>query len=159
MNEAVVSRCGLYRYMLRRGDAPRCAFVLLNPSTADAEKDDATSRKLMVLARLWGFAGYDLFNIGAGRATKPPEWLRMIDPLGPDNDFYLQIAAGYDRIVVGWGNHAPFEFVSRAVQILVSNGSPLWCLKINANGSPMHPLYVPNETPLRLWPGLDNSVN
>lgn len=152
MNEAVVSPCGQFRYMLRRGDAPRLAFVLLNPSTADAEKDDPTSRKLLVLARLWGFAGYDLFNIGAGRATRPPVWLRMPDPLGPDNDFYLQIAACYDRIVAGWGNHAPPEFVDRAVKILTSQGRQIQCLKINANGSPMHPLYVPYSQPLQPWP-------
>lgn len=40
---AIISDCGRFRYMLRRSwdiSRPAVTFVMLNPSTADAEKDD-----------------------------------------------------------------------------------------------------------------------
>lgn len=42
---AVISECGQYRYLLRRTwdvDRPVACLIMLNPSTADASKDDAT---------------------------------------------------------------------------------------------------------------------
>lgn len=148
---AIISPCGAFRYMLRRGEGPRCAVVLLNPSTADHAQDDATTRKLAGFARDWGWCGYDLFNTGAGRATDPREWARMPDPYGPDNALYLGMAAQYPLIVVGWGNEAPAGAVHQAVSILTAQGADLWCLGVNANGSPKHPLYVPYSQRLRRW--------
>jgi hypothetical protein len=40
--DAVISNCGRYRYLLRRtwdAGRPRILFVMLNPSTADADND------------------------------------------------------------------------------------------------------------------------
>ncbi len=155
---AVVSKCGQYRYMLRRGTPSGVAFVLLNPSTADHTREDPTTRRLMAFAAFWGFGGYDLFNVGAGRATKPSDWLKMPDPFGPDNEFYLQLAAGYSTLVVAWGNNAPPE-VARATALRLGAGRRmLYCLGVNANGSPKHPLYVKGDTPLRPW-HLDKNAN
>ena len=44
------SRCGRYRYWLRRewdNTLPQCAFIGLNPSTADAQTNDPTLRRCM----------------------------------------------------------------------------------------------------------------
>lgn len=148
---AVLSPCELFRYVLVRGAGPACAVVLLNPSTADASKDDPTSLKVKAFARDWGYPAYHLFNVGAGRATDPKNWELMPDPFGPDNNAYLQMAACYPLIVVGWGNNAGPYAVRRTVNILTSRGANLWCLGTNANGSPKHPLYVPYSQPLRPW--------
>lgn len=137
--------------MLQRGAAPACAIVGANPSTADAQADDATSRKLLRFARDWGWPGYDLFNVGAGRATDPKDWRAMADPYGPDNDFYLTLAAGYPLIVVAWGNIPTRAEAARAASILTREGAELWCLGVNENGAPKHPLYVPYDTRLRPW--------
>jgi hypothetical protein len=148
---AILSPCGAFRYLLQRGDGPRCAVIGNNPSTAVADADDPTSRKLGGFARDWGYPAYDLFNIGAGRATDPKDWAAMPDPYGPDNDFYLSLAAHYPLIVVAWGNLAPPEAVRRTVSILTASGAELYCLGTNANGSPKHPLYVPYSAVLRPW--------
>jgi hypothetical protein len=47
---AVISPCGLYRYRLERhglSGAGGVAWIMVNPSTADATQDDATIRKVI----------------------------------------------------------------------------------------------------------------
>ena len=50
-----------YRYWLEREVAPGLPgildFICLNPSTADAETDDPTVRRMVGFARQWGTAG------------------------------------------------------------------------------------------------------
>lgn len=112
---------------------------------------DPTATKVKAFARDWGYTGYHMFNVGAGRATDPKDWRAMADPVGPENDDYLMMAAFYPLVVVGWGNNAPPELVRRAASILTQRGAALWCLGVNANGSPKHPLYVPYSQQLRPW--------
>ena len=86
---ATFSTCGRYRYTLTRiwgePDGERAAFILLNPSTADAEKDDPTIRRCIAYARAWGFVGLEILNLFAWRSTDPHN-LRMVpDPIGPMN--------------------------------------------------------------------------
>ena len=54
---AAISDCGTYRYSLTRewAEGPRLLFVMLNPSTADAEADDPTIRKCIGYAQREGF--------------------------------------------------------------------------------------------------------
>lgn len=63
---AVLSDDGQYRYQLERtwgfGDA--VTFVMLNPSTADARKDDPTIRRCLSYARSWGYDGIRVVNLG-----------------------------------------------------------------------------------------------
>lgn len=56
---AVLSPCGLYRYRLERswGAGPRICWVMLNPSTADADTDDPTIRRCVRFSRDAGFDG------------------------------------------------------------------------------------------------------
>lgn len=56
-NGAALSPDGVYRYRLWRiwdDDLAPTAFVMLNPSTADAMQDDPTIRRCMSFARSWG---------------------------------------------------------------------------------------------------------
>src|SRR5689334_16488446 len=72
---ASISECGRYRYSLHRwwGAGERLYFVMLNPSTADAEVDDPTIRRCMGFARTLGFDGIGVVNLYAFRATKPAD--------------------------------------------------------------------------------------
>src|SRR5262249_14212908 len=94
---AVISDCGRYRYSLTRrwGDAaePRALFVMLNPSTADAEQDDPTIRRCIGFAKAWGMGSLEVVNLYALRATDPAALLSAPDPIGPKNDTMITSAA------------------------------------------------------------------
>lgn len=153
---AVISSCGTYRYELRRRVpcelrwiSPLVA-VMLNPSTADAETDDPTIRKLRSYARQWRHTELIVVNLFAFRATNPSELYNCSDPLGPDNDKYLQAAIDLaevgGRLLVAWGNHPlAQEKTLRSRTVLRQCVERLklqpYCLEINKNGSPKHPLY------------------
>lgn len=81
---AYLSADGLYRFALHRwwGDGIRLGFVMLNPSTADAEIDDPTIRRCMGFARTLGFDGIRVVNLYAYRATKPADLWKADEPTG-----------------------------------------------------------------------------
>ncbi len=93
---------GAYRYSLwREWDSrrPIVAFVMLNPSTADAAKDDPTIRRCASFARSWGYGSLEVVNLFAYRASEPKRLRQTPDPIGPANDDYLVDAA--DRVADG----------------------------------------------------------
>ena len=106
---AAFSPCGRYRWHLARtwdADGSRVAFVALNPSTADATHDDPTIRRCIGFARRWGAGGVDVVNLYAFRATKPRDLFAADDPVGPDNDAWIDaVVARADRVVLAWGHH------------------------------------------------------
>jgi hypothetical protein len=61
------------------------AWVMLNPSTADAEVDDPTIRRCMSFAKREGYDGIEVLNLYGLRATKPKHLLDHPDPEGPQN--------------------------------------------------------------------------
>jgi len=140
---------GAYRYwLLREWDRtrPRLNWVMLNPSTADAERDDPTLRRCLQFARGWGFGAVEVTNVYALRATTPRALQQVRDPVGPENDRVLRdCAARCDRVAVAWGNGGR----ERAAAVAVLLDRPLWCLKVTRQGQPRHPLYAPARLPLR----------
>lgn len=146
---AVLSDCGRYRYELRRrwGDGPELEWVMLNPSKADASRNDPTIRRCIRFSQAWGFAAIVVHNLFAWRATDPRELARTDDPVGPQNREFL--SAGAEVTVAAWGAHpaAAGWWTGRP------NTRPrLLCLGVNDNGSPKHPLYVAAGAELAPWP-------
>ena len=94
---------GAYRYSLWRewdARAPAVAFVMLNPSTADAARDDPTIRRCASFARSWGYGSLEVVNLFAYRASEPKRLRQTPDPIGPANDDYLVDAADRVQTVV-----------------------------------------------------------
>jgi hypothetical protein len=147
---AVLSRCGVYRYRLYRmwAEGPCILWVLLNPSTADASRDDRTVNRCARFAESWGFGSMWIGNVYAYRATKPqhlPAGLREAE--GLDNAYHLRsMQLLSSRVVYGWGNHGPahtpdlFGILGAKVEA--------WCLGKTMLGMPKHPLYIKSNTPL-----------
>jgi hypothetical protein len=121
---------------------------MLNPSTADATKDDPTIRRCVKFAERHKCTKLTVVNLFALRATDPGELLTHPDPIGPLNRLHLEEQVDIHQhglIIAAWGSH-PFAKV-RAAQVIESFG-PFMCLGRTKDGSPRHPLYVKGDTPL-----------
>lgn len=91
--QAAFSECGQYRYVLSRNweiDGRKLVAIMLNPSTADAEVDDPTVRRLIKFAKSWNMDGLAIVNLFAYRTANPRELLSVKDPTGPENDDWLR---------------------------------------------------------------------
>ena len=140
---AVFSRCGRYRYVLRRQwDSWKgvVMFVGLNPSTADAEKDDPTIRRCVRFARDLGFGSVIVVNLFAYRATRPGVLRDVRDPVGRLNDRWIErCRKEADLVIAAWGVHGSWRGRDRAV---MSRLGEMICLGHTKAGQPRHPLYL-----------------
>ena len=162
---AIISECGKYRYSLTRkwADGPRCVFIMLNPSTADAIQDDPTIRRCIGFAKDWGCGELIVVNLFAYRATEPKDMLAADDPVGPENMEYVKravrLAAGEgDRygmppagpVVCAWGAHGGHMGQDQTVRgwIEAELVTPM-ALAFTKDGQPRHPLYLKRDlTPI-----------
>lgn len=143
--DALFSPCGRYRYSLSRlwePTGPRAVFIMLNPSTACASRNDPTIRRCIGFARSWGFGALDVGNLFAWKATDPATLREAHDPVGPDNDAaLLDMTHRADLIVVAWGTHpAAVHRASYVIENLLP--ARLHCLGKTQDGAPRHPLYL-----------------
>ena len=140
--DAIFSECRQYRYALVRTwdeSKPNAMFVGLNPSTADEVNDDPTIRRCINFAKSWGYGGLYMLNLFAYRATDPSDMFAALDPIGPQNDTWLEdFAKKSDIVVAAWGNNGVYLNRSKVVSSRIKSFS---CLKINKTGEPAHPLY------------------
>lgn len=147
---AEFSPCGRYRYSLTRvwdRERPTILFIGLNPSTADAEKNDTTIRRCIGFARSWRFGGLIVCNLFALRSTDPRVLRVAADPVGPGNAAAIRRACGMaGRVVVAWGVHGRLH--RRDEHVLAMIERP-FCLGVTQDGSPRHPLYLSVRTRLR----------
>ena len=149
--DAVLSSCTLYRYSLSRAwsDGPKVLFVMLNPSTADAEDDDATIGKCIRLARSWGYGALTVGNLFAFRTPSPSVLMKAENPVGEENDEWLRkLSMDCDLTVAAWGNHGRFRGRGSEVAKLLNNPH---ALKITKLGQPSHPLYLSQDVKPIPW--------
>ncbi|WP_031483982.1 DUF1643 domain-containing protein [Maridesulfovibrio frigidus] len=139
---AIISECGYYRYELRRewdNLLPTVLFICLNPSTADNETDDPTSRVCINYAKRWGYGSLTIANLFAYRSTNPDILSTVNDPVGPKNDAHLKrLIKESDEVICAWSNDGGLYKRDQDVLPLVSNPKCLVKLK---SGKPGHPLY------------------
>lgn len=151
---AVFSPCGRFRYSLvvelidtreeEQADLRRIAWVMLNPSIADETRDDPTVARCIKRSRMWGYHQLQIVNVYALVSTDP-RGLKIGDDaaVGPDNDSHIAKACGSAHTVVcAWGRHASRRRVEQLAVLL--GGVRLSALKVNGDGSPSHPLYLPD---------------
>jgi hypothetical protein len=153
---ALFSPCRTYRYALTRvwdADQPLAAFIMLNPSVADAFVLDPTIRRCISFARSWAAGGVLVLNLFGLRSTDPKALYNHPDPVGPDNDLVIADHFSTDGPLVGpvvcaWGIHGALSGrAPRVERLLRARGVRPVCLGTTKGGHPRHPLYVPNATP------------
>lgn len=174
---AVISADGLYRYTLGRLLDPhktiRVLYVMLNPSSADALKDDPTIRKCIGFAtRKFDAGRLSVVNLYAYRTPYVTElraaYENEVDIVGPDNTAHIQAEALVaDHIIVAWGalalggpsvaglgTNASYHSrrVAHLLRLAVGDSRPLFCLGKTATGEPRHPLMPRYATKLETWP-------
>lgn len=138
------STCGKYRYRLWRiwGDGLPLAMVIgLNPSTANADKDDPTIRTLRSALKTLGYGGFYMMNCWAYIASKPAEL--KINPMSCEwNDNMITVTANLCRTVIfAWGNFEIVKQQGRDAE-LIEMFPDAMCFGYNQNGTPMHPLSL-----------------
>lgn len=159
---AILSADGLYRYWLTRdlgGSHNPCVFIMLNPSTADAEQDDPTIRRCMGFAKREGCGLLVVVNLFAYRTPSPKTMYHAhackLDIVGPWNDAAIVAAARLardgGRLIAAWGNQKQAVVGLRERTVLgLLKGEPM--LRLHRAGVampyPPHPLYIPGDAAL-----------
>lgn len=147
-NECVFSPCRKWRYLLKRVVNPTgagvCLWVMANPSIADEYKLDPTLTRCADYTERWGFAEMRVVNVRAWIATNPKD-------LPSDDDIAIGFYNGHhivengrvaQLVVCGWGKLGGLAGL-RCLQLLRDEKLNPHALRLNADGSPQHPLYLP----------------
>jgi len=139
--DAKFSDCSKYRYRLSRvwdKSKSKVLFIMLNPSEADAKKDDPTIKKCISFSKKWGYGGLMVGNLFAYITPYPKELFSVNNPVGKDNESNIEIMAKQcKKIVCAWGNNqgAPPDYFKKF--------SEIYYLKLLNDGiTPGHPLYL-----------------
>ena len=158
---------GNYRYLLWREwdcQSPTVAFIMLNPSRADAEFNDPTITRCINFAQAWGYGRLEVVNLFAYRTAHPSLLKQAAKPVGSDNDQYVLTTAQHsEQVILAWGNHGTWQQQDLHILQLLKNYTypswcafprgvaPLYCLGMTKKGCPRHPLYLHHKTQLQLF--------
>lgn len=149
IKNACLSPDNQYRYKLHRGwdeSKPSIMFVMLNPSTADSEKDDPTIRRVINFSRSWGYGSVHVVNLYAFRSTDPKGLKTTQDPIGQDNIFHIQSLIGLvEKVIYAWGNN------EKEPKWLCDLVDTPYCIDISKKGIPKHPLYLKSDLQPKLY--------
>lgn len=160
MNKTIFSPDRVYRYTLWRewiGGEGFAMFVGLNPSTADETQDDPTIRRCISFSKAWGYSGMCMTNLFAFRATNPKDMMLASDPIGPDNDYYLQALAAHAGVIVAaWGVGGTHKFRDISVRKMLRD---MHFLALTKDGHPRHPLYLRKTLTPIPWGGVNTMIN
>jgi hypothetical protein len=125
-------------------------FIMLNPSTADEYTNDRTVAKCVKFAKSWGYDALYVTNLFAYRSTDPKALKRVQDPVGPENDYYIEeIARDASLIICAWSRYGDWFRRSAQVKRILADAE-LHYLKLT-DVEPHHPLYLPDDSKPTLW--------
>ena len=160
IGSAEISDCGRYRYRLTRYWRPgsTCVFIMLNPSTADADHDDRTIGRCINFAKREACGKLVVVNLYAWRDKSPRALFEAQDRgapiIGPLNGIAIERAFREAKVIIaGWGANPRIKPRSRDIAAWAeATGYKLKCLGNTTSGAPQHPLYIKGDAPLRDWP-------
>lgn len=140
---AKMSQDGKCRYRLGRiwdDSKPIVLFIMHNPSTADADKDDQTIRRLVNFVKSLDFGGFYVCNLCAER-SKDPKVIQHTDNLIDEKNIeHIQSTLELvEKVVYAWGNKK--EEPSWLYDLMKEKKIRPYCLGVSKKGIPFHPLY------------------
>lgn len=154
------------------GSGPSACVIGCNPSTADAYRDDPTSRWWNSWFRSSGFGRYDAVNLYPFCTSSPKECRRVVDTIKQgawhvrdalhftNLPHVVKTAKAADQVFVCWGNIAWDDaWIDHVVEEIQTGQEPfpdLWCWGKTASGAPKHPLArgkhrIDKDQPAVLW--------
>lgn len=153
---AAISDCGIYRYTLTRewdDTKPKLVWCMLNPSDADADKDDPTVRRVRGFTkREERYGGFIVVNVWALRTPDPKELHRKRGAFEPENLVAIKDVVHGRDVVVAWGGSVRDGAGLRNVKrILAESAAAVFCLGYTETGQPRHPLMLQKTTPFERY--------
>jgi hypothetical protein len=140
------SNCEKYRYTLTRtwdSSKSKIVFIGLNPSTATELKNDPTVTRMIHLAQRLNHGSATVCNLFAFRATFPEDLKKADNPVGKENDLWLQNEINSaSKVIACWGNHG--KFLSRSQEVLKFLKS-YHHFGFTKQGEPRHILYLKSD--------------
>jgi hypothetical protein len=121
----------------------------LNPSTANELIDDPTITRGTRRAYNAGFGGFLMANLYGFVSTDPRVLLNEEDFVGELNDEYLRQMILMSTVqLCAWGSFSPVAKRAPVVYKMLPNP---FCLDVNADGEPRHPLYTDYSVEMRTY--------
>jgi hypothetical protein len=146
---AIISQDGKYRYQLSRiwdEAKPKVLFIMLNPSTADANVDDPTITRVVNFSKSWGYGGVFVGNLYAFRCTDPKGLRHVDDPIGEENiQHIINLLGLVEKVIYAWGNN------KKEPQWLMDLVDTPYCIDVSKKGIPKHPLYLKKNLQCQLY--------
>lgn len=138
------SNDSLYRYRLWRiwdESKPKAMVIGLNPSNANAEKDDPTISILKRMLSKLGYGGFYMMNCFAYITSKPA--LLKHNPMSDEwnNNVLTVTAAGCVDVILAYGGFKVIKEKGRDKE-LIEMFPNAKCFGISKDGSPIHPLAM-----------------
>lgn len=151
--EAIFSNDRSHRFLLEQsffggGSKGFCLFIMFNPSDADEKKDDPTWSRCWEYTQRWGYLHMKVVNMFSF-VTPYPNKLEFVMNSEEDMENILIMREQFksaDLIICAWGSIAPRHlrgWMKDRINLIQSWGKDLYCLGINKDGMPVHPLYQP----------------
>ncbi len=171
MSFCLFSQCGSYRWILKRellSGKKTVVFIGLNPSKANASNNDRTLIRIINFCSRWNYKNIYIINLFSLISKSPIHLSKSNDPIGENNDLITLKSLEFWRenrncdLWLGWGDKGQINGRDRKVLKLIKNFSNLkskennhskrvLCLGLSKKGNPLHPLYMPNQSFLRIF--------
>lgn len=150
----------IYRYALWRfwnyraasqGTAKSVTFIMANPSTAGAFRDDPTTIKCARYAQRWGYDGMYIGNLYARIDTYSAfTGLTESELVGDKTDEWLGIMRNSSAMcIAAWGFMGGYH--PERAKVVRAMFPELHHLGLSKDGLPKHPLYLPATLEPSLW--------
>lgn len=129
-------------------EPPFVQFIGLNPSTADERVNDPTVKRCIERSKRMGYTRFLMTNLFPLRSTDPKGLDGREQEHAAENlDAIITAASAASIVICAWGSAHPAAKARGKVIVehltANGNGDKLHALRINKDGSPAHPLYLP----------------
>ena len=138
------------RFVLGNAGNKELLAIGLNPSTANEDKLDPTSRNIQTIAAINGCDGWWLVNLFPKRTSKPENLPKKInkDLANQNVDFIKQLLSNdsysISKVLCCWGNHIEDhqylkDQAQKIINLVKESGHICQCIGTTSSGNPFHP--------------------